>query len=273
MQTRASLPDIERLSVVTATIMLSFAMTQLISFPIQSFSFTIFGILIGFDLDFSTVIIAFTVLMAAAGVEWLIQSHPEKSRYTNRWAYMQHWIMPVLTSLVIGVTLNAFAGDLVWWVVYILGSLLLFAVFIAEYNVVIAEDFRTPLATVGLTALSFVLYLLLAIAVASANLRLYLRLPLLGVGALMVISRALFLRLGKWHTVWAVVTSLILTEVLVGFHYLPLSPLQFGLLLVGTAYALTSIVTAIREARQSWAFWGEPIGMVLLMVLASLVWG
>lgn len=273
MHTRASLPDIDRLSVVTATIMLAFAMTQLISLPIQQFSFSVFGIVVDYLLDFSTVMIAFTVLLAAAGTEWLIQSHPEKSRYTSRWEYIRHWIVPVLTSLVIGVALNAFIGRLIWWVVYVLGSLLLFAVFIAEYNVVIAKDYRNPLATVGLTALSFVLYLLLAIAVSSAGIRLYIRLPLLGVGAMMVISRALFLRLGKWHTLWAAVTSLILSEIVVGFHYLPLSPIQFGLLLVGSAYALTSIVTAIKESRQSLAFWGEPISMIVLMVLASLIWG
>lgn len=273
MQTRATLPNIERLSVVTATIMLAFALTQLVSFPVQGFSFSVFGIVVDVFLDFSTAIIVFTVLLAAAGMEWLIQSHPEKDRYQSRWAYIRHWIVPVMTSIVIGVTLNTFAGDLVWWAVYGLGSLLLFAVFIAEYNVLVAEDYRNPLAAVGLTALSFVLYLLLAIAVFSAGIRLYIRVPLLGLGAMMVISRSLFLRLGNWHTLWAIVTSLILSEVVIGFHYLPLSPLQYGLLLIGAAYALTSIVTAIIESRESWAFWGEPISMLVLMVLVSIIWG
>jgi hypothetical protein len=273
MQTRTSLPDIERLSIVTATIMLAFALNQLVSFPVQSYAFLLFGVLVDFVFDFTTVVIFFTVLLAAAGMDWLIHSHPETDRYENRWAYIRHWIVPVLTSLVIGITLNTFADGLVWWAVYVLGSLLLFAVFIAEYNVVIAEDFRNPLATVGLTSLSFVLYLLLAIAVFSADIRLYIRLPLLGVGALMVISRSLFLRLGKWHTLWAIVNSFIVSEIVVGFHYLPLSPIQFGLLLVGIAYALTSIVTAIKESRESWAFWGEPISMVVLMALVSIIWG
>lgn len=206
-------------------------------------------------------------------MEWLIQSHPEKDRYQSRWAFFQHSIVPVLTSIVIGVTLNTFAGGVMWWAVYILGSLLLFAVFIAEYNVVTAEDYRNPLATVGLTALSYALYLLLAIAVFSADFRLYIRLPLLGIGAMMVISRTLFLRLGKWHTVWAVVNSVIVSEIVVGFNYLPITPVQFGLLLVGIAYALTSIVTAFEESRKSWAFWGEPISMLVLTVIISMLWG
>ena len=266
------MPDLERLSIVTAIIMLAFALTQLISFPAQRFSFSIFGFVIDFILDFGTVVIAFSVFLAASGMDWLIQSHPEKSRYESRWAYIRHWIVPVMTSLVIGVALNTFAGGVLWWAVYILGSLLLFAVFIAEYNVVVAEETVNPLAMIGLTALSFVLYLLLAIAVFSADIRLYIRLPLLGLGAMMVISRSLFLRLGKWHTLWAIVSSLIISEIVVGFHYLPLSPLQLGLLLVGLAYALTSIVTAIKEARKSWAFWSEPIAMILLTVLVSVIW-
>jgi hypothetical protein len=273
MQIRASHPDFNRLSIVTATIMLAFALTQLVSFPVQDYTFSVLGIVIDFYLDFSIAIIVFCVFLAGAGMEWLIQSHPEKDRYQNRWEYFRHWIVPVLTSIVIGVALNTFAGGLIWWAVYIMGSLLLFAVFIAEYNVVTAEDYRNPLATIGLTALSFALYLLLAIALFSADIRLYIRLPLLGFGAMMVISRTLFLRLGKWHTLWAVVNSLIVSEIVVGFNYLPLAPVQFGLLLVGVAYALTSIVTAFEESRTSWAFWGEPISMLVLIVIISILWG
>jgi hypothetical protein len=267
------MPDFERLSIVTATIMLAFALTQLVSFPELSLSFTFLGIVIDLFFDFSTAIIVLTVLMAAAGMDWLLQAHPEKNRYLNRWVYVRHWIVPVMTSIVIGIALNTFSGELTWWVFYLLGSMLLFAVFVAEYNVVTTEENRNPLATVGLTALSFVLYLLLAVAVFSAEIRLYIRLPLLGIGAMMVISRALFLRLGQWHTLWAFVASLIIAEIVVGFNYLPLMPMQLGLLLVGLAYALTSIITAVQEARRSWAFWGEPLTMLILMVLVSVAWG
>lgn len=272
MRSRDYLPEINRLSVVSAAIMLAFALTKLVAFPAQSLSFSIFGILLNFTLDFNTVITLLTAALAAVGMDWLILSHPGRLKYKNRWAYVWHWVMPVLTTLVIGIALNAFIDEILWWVIYILGSLLLMAVFIAEYNVVPSEGIQLPIARVGLTALSFALYLLLAIALFTVNLRLYIRLPLLSIGALMVFSRSIYLRVGAWHPLWAVINSLILSEIAVGFHYLPLSPIQIGLVLVGLAYAFTSFVTGIKEQRKRWAFWGEPIIMLIVVAMISLIW-
>jgi hypothetical protein len=112
----------------------------------------------------------------------------------------------------------------------------------------------------------------LVIAVNSANFRLYILLPILAFGAMMVIARTLYLRLGNWYTLWALVLSLIVSQIAIGFHYLPLSPTQFGVLLMGCAYALTSTITAIIEKRQGWAFWSEPVSMFVMMVLFSFLW-
>jgi len=271
MQIRKSLPDIDRLSIVAAAIMLAFALTQIVNFPSQTLSFSLLGILIEFSIDFNTIVTTLTVILAAAGVEWLIQSHPERRTFKHFWEHGQHWIVPMLTAFVVGVALNSIPEGMVWWVIFGLGSLLLLAVFIAEYNLVSSDEVQYPLAMVGLTGLSFALYLLLAIAVYSSNLRLYLQLPLLGFGALMVISRSLFLRLREWYFMWVMVCTVIVSEVTISFHYLPLTPVQSGLILVGIAYALTSIVSALKEGRKGWAFWAEPIGMLALMVLVSLI--
>ena len=56
MRYRESLPDINRLSIVSAVIMLAFALTRLVSFPAQDISFLLFGILVEFTFDFSTLI-------------------------------------------------------------------------------------------------------------------------------------------------------------------------------------------------------------------------
>lgn len=273
MRFRDSLPEINQLSIVTAAIMLAFALTQLVSFPAQLISLSVLGILIEIFLDFNTVVTLLTAVLAAAGIDWLIQSHPEKDEYKSKWAFVRHWIVPVLTTIVIGVALTSFSRSPLWWAVFVLGSLLLLAVLIAEYNVVGTHDeVYHPLATVALTGISFALFLLLSIAVYYANLRLYIRLPLLALGAMMVIMRSLYLRLGNWHTLWAFVSSLIVSEIAVGFNYLPLNPIQYGILLMGIAYALTSVVTAIKENRRQWAFWAEPISMLVLVVVISIIW-
>ena len=272
MRFRDTLPDINRLSIVAAAIMLAFALTLIVSFPAQEFTFNFLGILLRFSLNFSNLTILLTALLAAAGMEWLIQSHPDFPRSSNRLFSIRHWILPVLTTLVIGVALNNFRKGVFWWVIFGLGSLLLMAVFIAEYNVVNVGSVRHPLAAIGLTGLSFALYLLMTIAIYSANLRLYIRIPLLAVGAMMMISRSLYLRLGKWYPLWALLDSLIVTEIAVGFHYLPVAPIQIGLILVGVAYGLTGVVSGIKESRRGWAFWAEPVGMLAVLIVIGIFW-
>lgn len=272
MPVSQSLPNVNRLSIVSAAIMLAFALTQIVSFPAQRIEFLILSIQVSFLLDFSLVITIFTAILAAAGSDWLIQSHPQKRKGDSFLRNARHWVVPILTTLVIGVVLNSFTGGPYWWIIYGLGSVLLIAVLIAEYNVVNPEIINHPFATVGLIGLTFALFLLMAVAVFSANLRLYIRVPLLTLGAMMAISRTLHLRMGRWYPVWALISSLVVSEIVVGFHYLPFSPIQFGLLLMGMVYALTSIVTGIKESRKKWQLWGEPGVMLLLMILLSLFW-
>lgn len=271
MQFRESLPNINRLSIVTATIMLAFALTLVVSFPAQVISLNLLGIVLEFSLNYGSLTILLTSLLAAAGMEWLLQSHPANFDQENRLANVRHWIVPILTTFVIGVTLENTRGEVFWWVAFILGSLLLLAVFIAEYNVVEVGSVRHPIAAMELTGLSFTLYLLMIIAIYSADLRLYVRLPLIAIGALMVISRAIFLRLGDWHVLWSLVCSLVVTEIAVGFHYLPIAPMQIGLVIVGVAYALTGVVSGIKESRRGWAFWAEPVGMLGVLILIGLI--
>jgi hypothetical protein len=272
MRFRESLPELNRLSIVTATIMLAFALTLLVSFPAPEVSINVFGVLLTFSLNFSTLTILLTSLLAAAGMDWLLQSHPDWEGQVPRLVSVRHWVVPVLTTFVIGVALENFQGEVFWWVAYILGSILLLAVFIAEYNVANVGGIRHPIATIVVTGLSFALYLLMIVAIYSANLRLYIRLPLVAIGALLVISRATYLRLGDWHPLWGLVCSLVVSEIAVGFHYLPLSPLQAGLIIVGLTYGLTGVVSGIKESRHGLDFWAEPVGMLGVLTLVGLIW-
>lgn len=273
MQKQKSFPDINRLSIVAAAIMLAFALTKLVSLPERLFSFFLFGVDFEFLLDFQTVIQVLTVILAATGMDWLIHSHPDHENYQSRWAYIRHWILPVLTTLVIGIALNSFSGGAFWWVIFGFGSFFLIAVLIAEYNIVSADEVQQPVAIVGLISLSFALFLLLAIAISSANLRLYIRLPILFLGLLMVTSRTLYLRLGKRLIGWAAIISLLVSEAAVGLHYLPISPILYGIWLVGLTYGITALSVALHEAREKSSLWLEPLGMLFVVLLVSVIWG
>ena len=252
--------------------MLAFALTLVVSLPAPAVSINFLGVVLEFSVNFGTLTILLTSLLAAAGMEWLLQSHPTENAQDRPLANVRHWIVPVLTTFVIGVTLENFRGEVFWWVAFILGSLLLLAVFIAEYNVVDVGSVRHPIAAMGLTGLSFALYLLMIIAIYSADLRLYTKLPLIAIGAMMVISRSTYLRQGSWYVIWSLVCSVVVTEIAVGFHYLPIAPLRIGLIIVGVAYALTGVVSGIKESRHGWSFWAEPVGMLSILILIGLIW-
>ncbi len=273
MEARNSFPNLSQLSIISAAIMMAFALTRLIAFPAQSITFSVLGVGLDFILDFNTIITLLTVVLAAAGMDWLIQSHPQKDAYKTFWSHGRHWIVPILTTFVIGIALNTFSGEVVWWVIYGMGSLLLIAVLVSEYNIIAAShNMSHLLAAIGLTGLSFALFLLLSITVYAADLRLVFRLPILSVGAMMVVSRTFYLRSANWQLIWALVISILIGQLVIGFQYLPLNPTQTSVILVGITYSLTSMVMGVKESRDRWSLWAEPALMLFLMVLINIIW-
>jgi hypothetical protein len=132
-------------------------------------------------------------------------------------------------------------------------------VLLAEYIVLDDYDIRHAQASIGLTAVSYGLYLILAIAARSAGLRLYEILVMLVPSMALLSLRSLFLRLnGHWCVAWAVGISLFVGQLIIGLHYLPIPPLRFALLLVGTAYAATSLAGGIEEGQSLREVWLEP---------------
>jgi hypothetical protein len=145
-------------------------------------------------------------------------------------------------------------------------------VLIAEYIAVDAKDLRYPGASAGLTAVSFALFLLLVIAMRSANLRLFFILPAITFSFALVCLRTLHLRLqGKWLIAQTIALTLIVGQASAGLHYWPLSPIAYGLAVLGPAYALTSLVGALAEGERFRKAMIEPI-IVLVIVWAIAVW-
>ncbi len=103
--------------------------------------------------------------------------------------------------------------------------------------------------------------------------RLYLLLPLLVGPLALVCLRTLYLRAGSgWMIAWTFGIIIVTGEVVVGLQYLPLSPLSYGLILTGLAYALTNVAGAIEEGRTWPNLLIEPVFvMSFLWLLAFIV--
>ena len=157
MQAHQHLPETNRLSVITATIFLAYALIPFVDLPSQQISLQLPGFLFQLEINFGTIVSILVAILAAAGTDWLIQGHPPQPAS----ARLPNWLLPALTAWVIGVPLTTLEVSAQWWAVFALGGLLFVLVLLAEYIVVDPEDDRFAPASVGLIAVSFALYLVL----------------------------------------------------------------------------------------------------------------
>ena len=271
MEEHAHLPDTNQLSILSATILLGYALTPFVRIPEMNVVLRLPFASFTYSLNFANVVSILTAFLAAVGADWLIQSHPHAEN-SRSWPHM---ILPALTAWIIGVPLGTLAIGLPWWGVFAMGGALLSLVFIAEYIVIDFADSRHGPASVGLTALSFSLYLILAIAVRAAGLRLYLLLPILVIPLTLICWRTLILRLGgQWSVSWILGIVIVTGQVMVGLQYWPVSPLAYGLILTGLAYGLTNIAGSFEE-NHSWPGLLVEPGLVtgLLWLVAFLTGG
>ena len=269
IEERRIFPNIDRLSVLAATILLAYALTRYVDIEPIGLGLNLLGIQFSYQINFKTIVSFLVALLAASGSDWLLRDHPAIMASSKGWrSTLQHWILPALTAWIIGVPLNNLSTSPDWWVIFGTGGVLLVLVFVAEYSVADVTDVQHPLSTVVLTALSFSLYLILAIAMRSAGFRLYLILPALVVAIWLVSLRTLYLRLGgRWLFAWASVIALVVGQLAMAMHYWSISPTRFGLILLGPSYALTSLAGSLEEKQPIQRWFAEPVIMLII------IWG
>lgn len=176
--------------------------------------------------------------------------------------------MPTLSVLVIGVSLYTLPAGPTWWLGFGVGGVLLVVVFLAEYIVVDPADTRYPIATAVLTALAFAIFLILAVALRAANTRLFLILPALFLASGLAALRTLHLRLNeRWEFNWAIGIALVETQLAAALHYMPLTPIRFGVVLLGPAYALTLLAVSVLDGNPFRRASVEPL------VMLAILWG
>jgi hypothetical protein len=256
--------DANRVSVLTAAVLLAFALTRVIHTPYYTLELSLAGIALTIKVNLNTAIALLAAGLSATGVVWLLRAHPSLQPGETA----EHWLLPLLTTLVIGVALHTLPAGPLWWAGFGIGGGLLVVVFLAEYVAAEPKDTRYPLATAALTAISFAIYLILAVTLHSAGARLYLLAPALFLAGGLAALRTLHLRLDeRWEFGWALGIALAVTQLAAALHYWPLTPVRFGLALLGPIYALTALAAGISEGNPFRRAFVEPA------VMLGLIWG
>ncbi len=253
------LPDPSRVGVLAAAVLLTYALARLVNAPGFTLSIQLPGFYFSYPFTLGTAMTLIAAGLTASGMIWLLHSHPAIQEQRT----FEHWLLPALTAFIIGVLLNSLPGAAVWWAAFAVGSGILIAVFVAEY---VAVDPGAPtyaLASAGLIALSYTLFLLFVIALRIGGVRLFLSVPAVFLAAGLVALRTLHLRLsGRWEYGWGVGIGLVTAQLAAGLQYWPLSPLQLGLVLLGPVYALTALAYGIGQEVPLRSAFTEP-GIIL----------
>lgn len=241
------LPNIHHLSILIASILIAFTLAGFISLPTRSFELQLPGLFLQFEINAHTAVSLIVAGMTATGADWLIRGHPSFQQLS-----IQHWLLPALTAWAIGIILYQQPFSIVWWVTFAVGGSVLTFVLIAEYIMVDPEDVRRIPAIIGLTAISFALFLVLAINIRVSEIRLIFLLPTIFIASFLTSLRTLGLRLQqKWLFLHSAVIAIAIAQLSAALNYLKIEPVSFGLLLLGPAYALTSFIGGLMEAK-SW---------------------
>lgn len=258
------LPDLNRIGVLASTVMLALVLTRLLQAPGLSFELQLPGFFLSLPLNLSTIMSLLTAGLTATGMDWLLRGHPSLSDKPT----LQWWSLPTLTTIVISVTLSLLPDGIAWWIGFGVSGFILIIVFLAEYVSVDQSAPNYPTAIAVLTAISYTLFFILAVALRYGDLRLYLILPALALASGLASLRIFHLRLGgRWEYAWAAGIAFVCTQIAAGLHYWPLTPIQFGLMLIGPLYGMINFAIQLGEdlpARRA---------ALLPAAAASLCWG
>jgi hypothetical protein len=263
MNEQRYLPDADRVGMLTSTVLLAFALTHLVQAPEFNLEIQLPGFFFLLPLNLFTAMSVLTAGLTATGMDWLLRDHPSLGgRPTYQW-----WLLPTLTTFVIGVPLSILPEGAAWWWSFLLAGTFLFFVFVAEYIVVDPGAPYYAISMAGLTAISYTLFFVLAVALRYGTVRLFILAPGLFLAATLASLRILHLRSGRWEYAWSLGIAFVCVQIAAGLHYWPLSPIQFGLMLIGLLYGLTSLALNLGEDQPARRAVLEPA------VIMGLCWG
>jgi len=231
MKRLSHFPNRDRLSVLTAMIILAYALTRFLDLPARPLTTDFLGSALGFELSGAVLMQILVAALISAGSETLMRSHPYFQDHPWETS-IQHWILPGASALVLGAALDLLPDGAVWWSGLGASALALLAVLVAEYFAVDPDETAWDAATLALTGLSYALALILFISLRSLNARAAFSATIGGVVAASLGLRLFILKktpLGQ-ALLYAGVVGLICAEVIWALSYWRLTATGAGLL-------------------------------------------
>ncbi len=261
-------PNREKLSLVVSTILLAFALPQLIAFPTNESNLNIGGFIIPFTFNYATIITIATAGLTASGTDWILRDHPEIRKFSS----VPHLLLPALSAWVLSVTLNNMENSPSKWGALFTGGILLMLVISAEYISEFKEGYQQPLAVSLLTSLSYALFLALTISLFSGEQRLIIILPAvaIGTGALSMRTNQLHIQKG-WPILESAVCLLVITQIASVLHYLPISPLSASLFLFGILYFVVNLIIGL-DQKESIRLIALEVFLPLVLIFGLAIW-
>lgn len=258
-------PNRERLSVVVATIMLAYAISQAIDLPANPTPIVIGGIVVPFRFDLNFIVTLAVAGLTATGTDWIIRDHPAVSKKTT----IPHLLLPTLSAWVLSISLNNLADVPFKWLVLLVGGVFLLVVILAEYFVLNPEDYRAPIGVALLTAIAYAMILALSVTLESTDQRLIVSVPAIMIGTGILSMRILQLQTSQsWPWLESIACIFFVTQTAAALHYLPLAPLANGVIVLG---ALFGIVNFIINLAQEVSFLRTVIESAVPFALALLL--
>jgi hypothetical protein len=264
-------PDRDRLSVLTAVILLAYALTRVLDLPTRAVTTTLFGSALGFDLNGQVLMLLLVATLISAGSDTLIRSHPALGQRPDQTTIL-HWILPGASALVLGAVLNRLPNGLLWWLGLTVSALVLIAVLIAEYVAVDRTDPAWDLAVLGLTALAYGLALVLFVLLRTASARAVISASVAGLVAGGLAIRLFALRaapLGR-AALYAALVGVVSGEAIWALGYWRITPSSAGLLAMIPFYltvGLSQQHLAGQLTRRIWIEYGVIGGLSLAIAL------
>ncbi|NLB71054.1 MAG: hypothetical protein GX797_03500 [Chloroflexi bacterium] len=264
---------VNRFSILLAFLALGFSLLYLIPLESEAEAINIFGFI--FRFDFYGLFPLILALLAGVGAYWVFSTHPRwKNEKRGVIKLLPHLALPFITTLILAVVLGQSSRSLIWWVVFLAGYLILALLLRAEYVLIQEDGDSNLLYSVLVISFSYGTFLILAIALKNSDVRMFIQMILIFLAALFVTFRGMSIRQSKKINYFQpLLVAWLIAQLGVALHYLFINPIQYGLILTGLLYAVTSWIHFYEENKK-WHQYTEPLLMifitVVILVLSSI---